>query len=162
MERYEAFNNFYGEGYEDTLPRELVEAYDIIECLSCTDGCDTLLLKQKSTGKKMVAKCYTGDSTLLDQAEDAKQEDIRCTALPYFVGEYRNETYRCILRNGRLCAAGAVRIYADGYPFGHLFLRGSVVMTFDRKRTAHKASSYKAGKDCGKMLRLCTEQAVQK
>ena len=98
MERYEAFNNFYGEGYEDTLPRELVEAYDIIECLSCTDGCDTLLLKQKSTGKKMVAKCYTGDSTLLDQAEDAKQEDIRCTALPYFVGEYRNETYRCILR----------------------------------------------------------------
>ena len=98
MERYEAFNNFYGEGYEDTLPRELVEAYDIIECLSCTDGCDTLLLKQKSTGKKMVAKCYTGDSTLLDQAEDAKLEDIRCTALPYFVGEYKNETYRCILR----------------------------------------------------------------
>ena len=98
MERYEAFNNFYGEGYEDTLPRELVEAYDIIECLSCTDGCDTLLLKQKSTGKKMVAKCYTRDSTLLDQTEDAKLEDIRCSALPYFVGEYKNETYRCILR----------------------------------------------------------------
>lgn len=98
MERYEAFNNFYGEGYEEQLPQELVEAYDIIECLSCTDGCDTLLLKQKSTGKKMVAKCYTRDSTLLDQAEDAKQEDIRCTALPYFVGEYKNETYRCILR----------------------------------------------------------------
>ena len=35
MERYEAFNNFYGEGYEEILPRELVEAYDIIECLSC-------------------------------------------------------------------------------------------------------------------------------
>ena len=98
METYEAFYNFYGEGYEDTLPRELVDAYDIVACLSCADGCDTLLLKQKSTGKKMVAKCYTGASTLLDQTEDARLEDIRCAALPYFVGEYKNENYRCILR----------------------------------------------------------------
>ncbi|MGN0345143.1 MAG: protein kinase [Lachnospiraceae bacterium] len=98
MESYEAFNNFYGEGYEDTLPRELVEAYDIVECLSCADGCDTLLLKQKSTGKKIVAKCYTGDSKLLDQTEDAQMEDIRCAALPCYVGEYKNENYRCILR----------------------------------------------------------------
>ena len=77
MESYEAFYNFYGEGYEDTLPRELVEAYDIVECLSCVEGCDTLLLKQKSTGKKMVAKCYTEDSTLPGQTEDAQLENIR-------------------------------------------------------------------------------------
>ena len=56
---YEAFKNFYGEGYAETLPHELVEAYEIVECLSCVDGCDTLLLIQKSTEKKMVAKCYT-------------------------------------------------------------------------------------------------------
>ncbi|MDD7641442.1 MAG: protein kinase [bacterium] len=98
MESYEAFYNFYGEGYEDTLPRELVEAYDIVECLSCVEGCDTLLLKQKSTGKKMVAKCYSGDSTLPGQTEDAQLENIRCAALPYFVGVYKNENYRCILR----------------------------------------------------------------
>ena len=42
---YEAFKNFYGEGYSETLPQELVEAYDIVECLSCVEGCDTLLLK---------------------------------------------------------------------------------------------------------------------
>ena len=98
MESYEAFNKFYGEGYEDALPRELVEAYDIVECLSCADGCDTLLLIQKSTRKKMVAKCYTGDSELFDQTENAQLEDIRCAALPYFVGAYKNETYRCVLR----------------------------------------------------------------
>ena len=98
MESYEAFYNFYGEGYEDTLPRELVEAYDIVECLSCVEGCDTLLLKQKSIGKKMVAKCYTVDSTLPGQTEDAQLENIRCAALPYFVGVYKNENYRCILR----------------------------------------------------------------
>lgn len=98
MESYEAFNKFYGEGYEDTLPRELVEAYDIVECLSCADGCDTLLLIQKTTGKKMVAKCYTGDSTLPGQTEDAQLENIRSAALPYFARAYKNETYRCILR----------------------------------------------------------------
>lgn len=95
---YEAFKNFYGEGYAQTLPSELVEAYDITECLSCVDGCDTLLLIQKSTGKKMVAKCYTGDSALFDQTEREQMAGVHCDALPYFVGEYRNETYRCILR----------------------------------------------------------------
>ena len=98
MESYEAFYNFYGEGYEDTLPRELVEAYDIVECLSCADGCDTLLLKQKSTGKKMVAKCYTGDSELFDKTECERLEGIRSDALPYLDGEYQNEKYRCIVR----------------------------------------------------------------
>ena len=98
MESYEAFKDFYGEGYEEILPRELVEAYDIVECLSCVDGCDTLLLIQKTTGKKMVAKCYTGDSMLFHQTEDAQLEDSRCAVLPYFVGQYQNETYRCVLR----------------------------------------------------------------
>ena len=74
MERNKDFNNFYGEGYEELLPRELVDVYEVEECLSCADGCDTLLLKQKSTGKKMVAKCYTGDSTLPGQTEDIARE----------------------------------------------------------------------------------------
>ena len=46
----------------------------------------------------MVAKCYTGDSTLPGQTEDAQLENIRCAALPYFVGAYKNENYRCSLR----------------------------------------------------------------
>lgn len=75
-----------------------MEAYDIVECLSCVDGCDTLLLIQKTTRKKMVSKCYTGDNILFDQTEDAQREDSRSNALPYFVGEYKNETYRCVLR----------------------------------------------------------------
>ena len=95
---YEAFKNFYGEGYSETLPQELVEAYDIVECLSCADGCDTLLLIQKSTGKKMVAKCYTEDSELFDKTECAQLEGIHSDALPYFVGEYKNGKYRCIVR----------------------------------------------------------------
>ena len=94
---YEAFKNFYGEGYAETLPQELVEAYEIEACLSCADGCDTLLLIQKSTGKKMVAKCYTGDSELFDKTECVQLEGIRSDALPYFVGEYQNENYRCIV-----------------------------------------------------------------
>lgn len=95
---YEAFKNFYGEGYAETLPQELVEAYEIESCLSCADGCDTLLLVQRSDGKKMVAKCYTRDSELFDKTEDAQLEGIRSDALPYFVGEYQNEKYRCIVR----------------------------------------------------------------
>lgn len=56
----------------------------------------------------------------------------------------------------------SIWIYADGYSLGHLFLWCGIVMAADRKRTAHKDSSYKAGKGRGKMLRLCAGQALQK
>ena len=136
MESYEAFNNFYGEGYEETLPRELVEAYDIVECLSCVEGCDTLLLIQKATGKKMVAKCYTGDSTLPGQTEDAQPEEGRCAALPYFVGAYKNENYRCILREY------IEGVSLDQYVKGHIMTEDIARETGDRAGRGDEGASY--------------------
>lgn len=86
----ETFEEYYDESYEASLPHELTEDYDIVECLSCVEGCDTLLVKNKQTGEKMVAKCYTGDSVLFDRMETE--------AMPYFAGKYKNDKYRCILR----------------------------------------------------------------
>lgn len=94
MGRSQEFEAYFDGTFEKTLPHELVEQYDVIECLSCVEGCDTLLVKQKTTGNKIVAKCYTQKSVLFNQSF----QNMKSKAVPEFVGEYRNEKYRCILR----------------------------------------------------------------
>ena len=94
----EEFDAFYSKVNEEKLPCEFTEQYDITECLSSVDGCDTLLVKEKATDKKMVAKCYAAGSLLFDKAESAQLAGIKSDAVPHFMGEYRNESYRCVLR----------------------------------------------------------------
>lgn len=90
MEMNEIFEEYYDKTYEETLPEELIDKYDIVECLSCVEECDTLLVRQKQTGKKMVAKCYATDSILFEQMEKG--------TIPGFLGKFRNEKYYCVLR----------------------------------------------------------------
>lgn len=98
MSIHEEFEACYDKSFEEILPAQLLEQYYILECLSCTDGCDTLLVEEKTTGKRIVAKCYTRDSILSEQAEIAQLEGVDSTAIPRFVGEYKNEKCRCVLR----------------------------------------------------------------
>lgn len=95
---HEEFEAFFNKENEEALPREFAEQYDLIECLSSVAGCDTLLVKEKATGKKMVAKCYKTGSLLFDRTESTQLTGIRSDAVPHFMGEYRNESYRCVLR----------------------------------------------------------------
>lgn len=94
----EEFAAYCDDIYEDSMPQEFVSSYDILECLSSTNGCDTLLVRQKATGQKLVAKCYSRESVLFDQTESVPLKNMESEAVPHFMGEYRNEKYRCILR----------------------------------------------------------------
>lgn len=97
MEIKEEFEAFFDGGYEAGLPQELLDKYTIMERLSCKEDCDTLLVKDRQTGQKLVAKCYKAESVQL--TEDSVQRlHFGGRATPDFVGEYRNETYFCILR----------------------------------------------------------------
>lgn len=98
MEKDETFGNYYDQEYEADFPEEFTASCDIIECLSAAEGCDTLLVRQKATGRKLVAKCYRRGSLLFEQGEEAQLCRIADKAVPEFAGEYRNENYRCILR----------------------------------------------------------------
>ena len=57
MEKNDIFEFDACGSYEAELPREITEAYDIIECLSVSEGCDTLLIQKKESGQKAVVKC---------------------------------------------------------------------------------------------------------
>lgn len=98
MSSIDGFDAYYGEGYEDILPHGLTEEYAVMECLNCTEGCDTLLARHKTTGKKVVVKCYTKDSPLYGMADSVPLKDIGNEAIPRFIGECSNGAYRCVMR----------------------------------------------------------------
>ena len=79
---------------EEKLPAEMLAAFDVTECLSSKPDCETLLLRDKQTGQKVVAKCY-------DRTEGMRQQEILCLknkACPAFIGSYENDGYFCVLR----------------------------------------------------------------
>ncbi|MGN0413916.1 MAG: protein kinase [Agathobacter sp.] len=98
MEKEDTFETYFDQEYEASFPDEFLEAYEIIECLSAAEACDTLLVTQKGTGKKIVAKCYRAGSLMSGHEGKEPFGSVECDAVPEFVGEYRNEKYRCILR----------------------------------------------------------------
>lgn len=94
----EEFMAGFDEGYEKALPEEFLEKYYIIEYLGAAENCDTLLVKDKISGKKLVAKCYFGDATNFEYSGAKLLSKIDNDAVPHYEKECRNETCRCILR----------------------------------------------------------------
>lgn len=98
MTAIKEFRAYYNSNYKEALPRELTENYNILECLSSAAECDTLLVKQKDSGKKVVAKCYTRSSPQYGMEELTQLSIAESKAVPQYIGEYKNEEYRCVLR----------------------------------------------------------------
>lgn len=98
MDEKGVLDEIYDESFEKTLPPELLDNYYILECLNSADGCYTLLLADKRTDARVVAKCYSKESPLFDAAELNLLSDSKSDAIPHFEGEYCNAEYRCVLR----------------------------------------------------------------
>lgn len=94
----EEFMAGFDAGYEKELPEELLEEYYIIEYLGSAGDCDTLLVKHKASGKKLVAKCYFGGGTNFECSGAKLLSKIDSDAVPRYEKECQNETCRCILR----------------------------------------------------------------
>ncbi|MCM1262361.1 MAG: protein kinase [Butyrivibrio sp.] len=98
MDVIREFQAYYDDSYEKNLPVEFTKTYNIMECLSSTGECDTLLVKRKKTDIRLVAKCYTQNSMQYSAGEPARFLSMKNEAIPRYIGEYRNENYYCILR----------------------------------------------------------------
>lgn len=99
MDFIDEFQSYYNEHcYDKNFPPEFVKKYMILKCLKHTEDCETLLIKEKNTGKKVVAKCYTKHSFFYGMEEAEELKSIGSNVLPCFEGEYKNEEYRCICR----------------------------------------------------------------
>lgn len=94
---------------EEDYPQSFLARYEALECLGHSELCETLYLMDRQTGDYAVAKCYreTGASVREDEGDILTRLDH--PALPRFLGRYKNETMRCIVRE-----------YAQGVPLSEL------------------------------------------
>lgn len=92
------FQLYYDNSFKKALPQEITENYDIMECLSNTEECDTLLVKEKTSCTRIVAKCYAKNSLQYGTEELEQFRNLKNDAIPRYVGEYKNEEFYCVLR----------------------------------------------------------------
>ena len=83
---------------EEQYPREFTERFELLEQLSEAEDSETLLVKERGSSRLCVAKCYRPESPRYDRTEPEGLKKIMEQQLPAFVGEYRSDAMRCILR----------------------------------------------------------------
>ena len=83
---------------EARYPAELTARCELLERLGGGQGCETLLVRERSGGRLLVAKCR---EKAAGGEEDAEAEILRRLSgpgLPAFAGVYENDLMRCTLR----------------------------------------------------------------
>ncbi len=83
---------------ESRFPAELTDSCELMECLSHSEGCETLLAKDKASGALYVTKCYASTHPMFTETEPESIRALRHPGLPCFVAEYKTDTMRCVLR----------------------------------------------------------------
>lgn len=94
---------------ESRFPIELTDSCELMECLSHSEGCETLLVRDKNSNALYVAKCYLHTHPMFHETEPEAIRNLRHPGLPNFVEEYKTDTMRCVLRE-----------YVEGEPLSAL------------------------------------------
>lgn len=97
---------------EAEYPRELTEAYELLEFFSGAPGIATLLARRRADGGLATVKCFFAGFPLYDQSEPEALRKLNMPPLPRFLGEYKNNQMRCVLHQyveGETLAAQAAR-----------------------------------------------------
>lgn len=84
---------------ESRFPKELLDGYELLECLSYGENHETLLVRSKADGTLCVAKCYLAGHPMFPETEPVAIQQLSHPALPRFVCEYTSESMRCLLRH---------------------------------------------------------------
>lgn len=84
--------------YTEEYPAELTERCEMLECMSRKDKCETILAKERESGRKVVVKCYYKEHPFYETTEPVQLRSLEHTGIPAYKGEYRNAVMRCILR----------------------------------------------------------------
>lgn len=98
MQDTKARRTLFLEEYTEQYPRELTERYELLECLNRKDKCETILAKERKSGRRVVVKCYCNDHPFCKETEPVQLRGLKHTGIPAYEGEFCNDAMRCILR----------------------------------------------------------------
>lgn len=83
---------------EAEYPRQLSEKYELVECFSAQDDAQTLLARDRASGAFCVVKCFFAQNPFYDHTEPEVLRTLDRKPFPGFLGEYKNEHMRCVVR----------------------------------------------------------------
>ena len=86
------------EAVEREYPAELLERYELLECFCDKGDSRTLLARERSGDELAVVKCFMRDGPLYDRVEPRPLRSLDAPPMPRFIGEYRGEAMRCVVR----------------------------------------------------------------
>jgi serine/threonine protein kinase len=90
----ETFRRQFG---EDRYPGGFLRDYEPIECLSHSQTGETLIVRDRVSGARCVAKCYTDPAILSGAIDSNILECLHHEGMPSFLGEYRNDATLCLV-----------------------------------------------------------------
>lgn len=88
----------FSKSFVDPYPAEFTRRYEALECLSSASACETLLVRDRTSGRLLVAKCYDNAHPLCEMTEPEALHRLSHPGLPAFVEEIHGGGMRCILR----------------------------------------------------------------
>ncbi len=101
--------------FTDEYPQALTKRYDMLECLSCEEGQETILAEERETGNRVVIKGYNREHPLFLTTEQDSLRNLKHPGIPAFIEEYKDDRQRYIIReyiNGQ-----TLMEYAEEYVF---------------------------------------------
>jgi len=101
----EEFLNWFSGG----LPLILEDRYEVLECLSDTESCETFLLRRKEDDKLAIAKSYPEDTLRRKYNEKEILEDLHHESLPEYIETIEVDGIVYVLRE-----------YIEGQPLNNL------------------------------------------
>ncbi len=89
----------FSASFDDSqYPQELLQKYELMECLSHNETGETFLAREKSTGEFFIAKCYSRQSHISTVIQGSLLKEVRHAGLPVLAGEYQNDGMYCVVR----------------------------------------------------------------
>lgn len=82
---------------DSEYPLGFLKKYVQVECLACSHGTETFLVKQKNDGKLYVAKCYNKKLYPFVHESDILKS-LHYSGLPVLTDEFQNDRMVCIVR----------------------------------------------------------------
>lgn len=102
-------------GFTDEYPEALTKRYDMLECLSCGEGQETILAEERETGNKVVIKGYDREHPLFLTTEQDSLRNLKHPGIPAFIEEYKDDRQRYIIRE--YISGQTLMEYAEEYVF---------------------------------------------
>jgi len=83
---------------ESRYPASFFADYEALVCLAASENSETLLVRERRTDERRLAKCYLGENMSSGATEAMLLKKLKDPGIPQFLSEYQNDDMFCVVR----------------------------------------------------------------